>query len=87
MIVRVSPGSQMTTVGGRYGDAEPPVLVVRVAARAVEGKANDAVVRALADAFAVPRGGIRIVSGHTSRTKLVEVEGVGESTLRRLLEG
>jgi hypothetical protein len=34
--VRVQPGASRAKVGGRYGDGEPPVLVVKVAARPVE---------------------------------------------------
>ena len=83
--VRVSPGSTASRVGGRYGDAEPPVLVVRVRAPALEGKANDAAVRALADAFAVKRDRVRIVSGHSSRTKLVEIDGADDSIVHALL--
>jgi uncharacterized protein (TIGR00251 family) len=62
-------------VAGRYGDAEPPVLVVRVRAPAADGKANDAVIRVLADAFGVTARDVRLVTGHTSRSKTVEVDG------------
>lgn len=84
--IRVTPGSKATLVGGRYGDTDPPVLVVRVAAPAAEHKANDAAVRALAEAFAVPRSGVRIVSGHSTRTKLVEIDDADGAVLRRLLD-
>ena len=40
LTVRVYPGSRTDRVGGRYGRSEPPVLVVRVTARAVDGQAN-----------------------------------------------
>jgi uncharacterized protein YggU (UPF0235/DUF167 family) len=68
-------------VGGRYGDA----LEVRVAAPAVDGRATEATLQALCRAFAVPRGAVRLVSGATSRTKVVEVDGGDPTTLRRLL--
>jgi len=84
--IRLSPGSKATRVGGRYGDTDPPVLVVRVTAPAVEGRANDAAVRALARAFAVPLADVRIVSGHSARTKLVEIEGGEVADLRNLLD-
>jgi uncharacterized protein len=71
--VRVHPGARMDAVGGRYGDGEPAVLVVRVRAPAVDGRANVAVERALASAFGVAAADVRIVSGRTSRSKTVDV--------------
>ena len=73
IVIRVSPGAPATKVGGRYGDSEPPVLIVRVTARAVDGKANSATIRALADALGVSRRLVRIVNGERARTKVVEV--------------
>ena len=69
--VRVRPGASRTRVGGGYGD--PPVLVVAVSAPAVDGRANVAVIRALADALGVPSREVEIVRGHTARTKMVSV--------------
>jgi uncharacterized protein len=69
--VRVRPGASRTAVGGRHGDA----LVVRVSAPAVDGRATDAMLAALAGAFGVRRREVRLVSGTTSRTKIVEVDG------------
>lgn len=69
--VRVKPGSSRTRVGGGYGD--PPALVVAVNAPAVDGRANDAVVAALAEALGLRRADVEIVSGHTGRTKVVRV--------------
>jgi len=68
--VVVKPGSKRPGI-----DASPDgALTVRVAARAVEGAANEAVVRAIAAHFAVPRSRVTILRGHTARTKLVEVD-------------
>lgn len=83
--VRVSPRSRQTFVGGRYGTAEPPVLLVRVTAPAVDGRANDAVVQALAGAMHVPAREVRITSGTRSRTKVLEVHGADRTHLTRLL--
>ena len=52
----------------------PPALVVAVSAPAVDGRANDAVVQALADALKVRRAEIAIVSGHTARSKVVDID-------------
>ena len=70
--VRVKPGASRTRVGGRYG---ADALVVAVTAPAVDGRANEAVCRALAAAFGVRPRAITIVGGATSRSKVVRVEG------------
>ena len=87
VVVRVYPNSRRTHVGGRYGDGEPAVLVVRVQAPAVDGKANEAVVAAMADALGVPKSAVSIIGGHTSRTKTVDVDGAEELPVQRLLDG
>jgi uncharacterized protein YggU (UPF0235/DUF167 family) len=51
-------------------------LRVRVAAPAVDGAANDALLRLLAGELGLPRAAIRLVAGATSRNKLVAIEGV-----------
>lgn len=68
--IRVKPGSARPKVGGRHGDA----LVVAVSPRAVDGKATEAALRAVADAFGVRRRDVTLVTGATSRDKVVEVD-------------
>ncbi len=87
IVVRVSPGAPATKVGGRYGDSEPPVLIVRVTAPAVDGKANVATVRALAEAFGVSQSLVRIVTGERARTKVVQVESADPNIITALLRG
>lgn len=67
--IRVRPGASRTAVGGVHGDA----LVVRVAPRAVDGAATEAALAALARALGVRRRQVRLVTGATSRDKVVEV--------------
>jgi uncharacterized protein len=69
--IRVKPGSVRTAVGGRHGQA----LVVAVTARAVDGKATEAALRAMADAFEVRRRDVMLVAGATSRDKIVDIDG------------
>ena len=71
--VRVQPRAARAGVDGRHGDA----LKVRVHAAPVDGAANEAVVAVLAEALWVPRRAVRIVAGAASRSKVVEVSGVG----------
>ena len=69
--VRVRPGAARTAVGGRHGDA----LVVHVTARPAGGAATQAVLRAVAEAFGVPRRDVTLVTGAISRDKVIEVAG------------
>lgn len=76
--VRVKPGSPHERVGGLHGDA----LVVRVTPRAVDGRATEAALRALAKALGVPNAAVTLVTGATSRDKVVEVTGDATLTAR-----
>jgi uncharacterized protein len=79
--VRVRPGSARPGVGGEHDGA----LVVRVSARAVDGRATAAALAAVAAAFEVRRQAVTLVTGASSRTKVVEVEGADPAVLTRLL--
>ena len=81
LLLRVSPGASRAGVVGRHGRG----WKVRVAAPPEDGKANDAVIRLLADAVGVPRRDVAILSGHALRDKTVELSGIDElETERRL---
>ena len=72
VLLRVAPGVARAGVVGRHGDA----WKVRVTAPPEDGRANDAVLRLLADTLAVPRNAVLLVSGHGSRDKIVELMGL-----------
>jgi uncharacterized protein len=80
--LRVSPGAGRAAVVGRHGEA----WKVRVTEAPEHGRANDAVVRLLARALALPREAVSIVSGHGGRDKIVELAGVGPALVERRLE-
>jgi uncharacterized protein (TIGR00251 family) len=82
LTIRVRPGASRTAVGGAHDGA----LVVRVAARAVDGQATEAALAAVADAFGVRRRAVELVSGSTSRTKVVDIAGADPAVLARLLD-
>lgn len=77
--IRVKPGATRTAVGGRHGEA----LVVSVTARAVDGKATEAALRAVAEAFDVRRRDVTLVTGATSRDKVVEIDGAAADVTSR----
>ena len=81
--IRVRPNSSRNKVGGSVG--EPPRLVVAVQAPAVDGKANQAVVKELADAFNLRARDFTIVYGELGRDKRLLVEG-DKKTLQARLE-
>ena len=68
------------------GGSREGALLVRVTARAVDGKATEAALDAVADALGVRRAGVRLITGATSRTKLLNVDGVDVRAIERLME-
>jgi uncharacterized protein (TIGR00251 family) len=70
--VHVQPRAKKPGVDGTHGDA----LRVRVQAPPVDGAANDAVIAVLSAALGVPARAVHIAAGHTSRAKLVDVDGI-----------
>jgi len=79
--IRVRPGSARPGVGGEQAGA----LVVRVSAPAVDGRATEAALVAVAAAFGVRRDAVTLVTGRTSRTKVVDVAGGDPRRLADLL--
>ena len=60
-------------------------LKIRLTAPPVDGAANEALVKFLADQLNVSRSQVEIVSGHTGREKIIKILGMGEETVQRLL--
>lgn len=79
--VRVKPGASRTRVGGEYDGA----LIVAVQERAVDGKATDAVLRAVAEVLNLRPYEVTLVSGETSRNKVLEVPDISAHKLPALL--
>jgi uncharacterized protein YggU (UPF0235/DUF167 family) len=71
--VRVRPGAGRNRVGGRYDGPHGPALIVAVSAPAVDGKATEAVRRALADALGLRAADVALRRGRTSRDKVFTV--------------
>lgn len=67
--VRIVPNASKTELVNR----DAGIWKIRVAAPAVDGKANEALVRFLADEFDCAPSKITIVRGHTAKTKIVDI--------------
>jgi uncharacterized protein len=80
--IRLQPRSSANEIVGLQGDS----LKVRVTAQPVEGMANEALIEFLSDALKTSRRNLCIVSGHSSRTKVVEIRGVDLESVQRLAD-
>ena len=76
--VRVTPRADRDAICGMRADG---VLTVRTVAAPVDGKANDAVVRLVAESLGVRPGSVALVAGHRSRDKRLVVNGVAQSVV------
>jgi hypothetical protein len=70
LTLHIQPGAKKTEVAGQHGDA----LKIRLAAPPVDGKANEALVKFIAETLGIARSEVSIKSGHTSRRKVVEID-------------
>ena len=61
------------------------LLLVRLAAPPVEGKANEALVRFLAKALGVAQRDVQILSGETAREKRLRIAGLSPEEVQRRL--
>lgn len=69
--LHVQPGAKRTEIVGLHGDA----LKIKLAAPPVEGKANDALLRYIAERFGVPLRNVELKQGGQSRHKVLAVSG------------
>src|ERR1700738_4174838 len=74
LAVRVQPRASKDEIAGVMDGA----LKVRLRAPALEDRANDALCEYLAELLKTPKAAVRILSGHHSRSKRVEMRGVTE---------
>ncbi len=79
--LKVHPCARKNAIAGEIGDA----LKLALTAPPVEGKANEACIAYLAEALGVSRAVVAIVSGETSRQKVVRVSGFAAEEIRRRL--
>jgi uncharacterized protein (TIGR00251 family) len=81
LTLKIQAGSRRTGFAGMYGEA----WKLRVAAPPVDGKANEAIIRFIAKISDVRVSAVRIVSGLTGTTKIIEVDGIDPKHLERAI--
>lgn len=81
--IKLVPRAAANQVDGRHGDA----VKIRLNAPPVDGKANAALLRFLADKLDLPVAALAITAGHTGRNKTVRISGLDPETVRTRLAG
>jgi len=71
LTLHVQPGAKKSEIAGIHGEA----LKIRLAAPPVEGRANEALQKFIAELFAVPRRRVELIQGAQSRRKIVAIRG------------
>jgi len=79
--IKVVPGARRDRIAGRYGDG----IKVQVSAPPEDGKANQAVLRLLADHLGLRAEQVRILRGQTQPRKVVQVDGMTQAELDQRL--
>ncbi len=79
--VRINPRSSRSQITGW----EDGVLSIKLTAPPVEGAANKAAIEFLADQLGIKKSQITLVSGHTSRQKTFEIDGLTDEQLHERL--
>ena len=83
LTLHIQPGAKKTEFAGLHGDA----LKIRLAAPPVDGKANEALLKFVAEALRLPKSAVNLKSGQTSRRKVLEVSGAEASVVAALASG
>jgi uncharacterized protein len=71
LTLHIQPGAKRSEIVGLHGEA----LKIKLAAPPIEGRANDALLKFIADLFAVPLRNVELKQGGQSRHKVVAVSG------------
>ena len=76
LTLHIQPGAKKTEFAGLHGDA----LKIRLAAPPVDGKANDALIKFVAETLKLPKSAVTLKSGQTSRRKGLTAQLVRATT-------
>lgn len=72
LAVQITPNAKRSEVIGLLEDA----LKIRLQAQPIEGKANEALIRYIADMLDVPKSAVCITHGHTNKRKIIEIKAL-----------
>jgi uncharacterized protein (TIGR00251 family) len=79
LAVRAQPGAKKTAIVGVYGEGDRAQLKIQIHAPPIEGRANVALIKFLAEFFSLSRKNVELVSGESSRSKVFLVRGASEA--------
>ncbi len=82
LTVRIQPRASRNGIVVMEGGG----LKIRLTAPPVDGAANEALVRFLADVLSLPKSQVEIVTGHTSRDKIVRIAGISREEAEQVLK-
>lgn len=82
LTLHIQPGAKKTEFAGRHGDA----LKIRLSAPPVDGKANEALIKFVAETLKLPKSAVNLKSGQTSRRKVLEVSGSNSAAVAQLAD-
>ena len=85
LAVRAQPGAKKTAITGVYGEGAEAELKIAVQAPPIEGRANSALVKFLAEMFGLPKSRVVLMSGELSRSKVFLLNGVTVAKAEALL--
>jgi uncharacterized protein (TIGR00251 family) len=82
LTLHIQPGAKRSEFASLHGDA----LKVRLAAPPLDGKANEALLRFLAEELGIPKSAVNLKSGQASRRKVLEVAGATAEAVSHLAQ-
>lgn len=80
LTLHIQPGAKKTGFAGLHGEA----LKIRLAAPPVDGKANEALIKFVAERLKLPKSAVSLKSGQSSRSKVLEVIGADAARVAAL---
>lgn len=80
--IRVQPRSSPESLAGYHQNS----LKIKIKSAPVDGEANAACIKFLASLFRLPKSSLTIKTGHKSRSKIIEIEGLSLDEIKRIID-